>query len=162
MLDDDDFGGGDEHDRPSSHRRPHRRLPSCIVAQMRASLVIPIRMSDGSVKNKTIVIPDKARARGKCGSEQQWLTLVWKNQLGSGHLAKTGQITFLFTKREKEGAVYLTRVWATVALFLEEESGVSIISSSVPSQNLIMAAKDTGQGIWRTPLRSRNTHVLNM
>ena len=57
----------------------------------------------------------------------------------------------------QEDAVFLTRVWATVALFLEEESGVSIISSSVPSQNLIMSApkmeEADGGGLWRTPLR---------
>ena len=82
--------------------RGHSHRPSCIVAQMRASLVIPVRMTDGSVKNKTIVVPDKAVAKGKCGEKQQWITLVWKNQLGSGHLAKTGQITFLFTKRVRQ------------------------------------------------------------
>ncbi len=48
--------------------------------------------------------------------------------------------------------MFLTHVWATVALFLEEdENGQSLISSSIPSQNLIMSAKDTE--LWRTPLR---------
>lgn len=112
--------------------------PACILAQMRASLVIPIQSADGAVKNKTIVVPGSAKVKGKCAESQQWMTLVWNNTRDSGKLVKTAQLTLLFTARPEEQAVLLTHVWATVELFLEKEdnSGMSLISSKA-SRELI-------------------------
>lgn len=126
----------------------HKHPPTCLLIQMRASLVIPIAISvdnegqERKIINKTIVVPKEAQVRGQCGKTQQRITFMWNNTHDSGKLVKEGELTFLFTKFEAQNAIYLTHAWASVALFLEDGLE-SMVGVRRPSQTLYLYVKGT-------------------
>ena len=82
----------------ASKRKGHKHAPSCLLLELKASIIIPVTNPDGSVKNKTINVPSNARVSGSCGAQMQTITLVWNNTHDSGKLVKTAQLTMAFSK----------------------------------------------------------------
>ena len=75
---------------------------------------------------------------------------MWNNTHASGKLVKEAQMTLLFSKATPENAIYLTGVWVSLDLFLED--GVTnVMDNGIPSQNLML--KLTQVALWRTPGR---------
>ncbi|TRY62901.1 hypothetical protein TCAL_06870 [Tigriopus californicus] len=131
-------------------KHKHKHVPSCILARLRVSIVIPVQHPTGEVTNKTIVVPENASVSGTCGSTQQRITLMWNNTAESGKLVKTGQLTFLFVKKNSKSPIFLSGVWASMDLFLED-GVLNLLNDGNPSQNLMLAAPDLH--IWETPAR---------
>ena len=51
-------------------RHRHHGPANCLLLQMRVSIVIPLSQSDGTVTNKTIIVPSGAAVNGNCGERQ--------------------------------------------------------------------------------------------
>ena len=55
---------------PKVPRHRHHGPANCLLLQMRVSIVIPLSQSDGTVTNKTIIVPSGAAVNGNCGERQ--------------------------------------------------------------------------------------------
>ena len=89
---------------------------------MLAEIVIPIAKGDGSVSNKTIVIPKSANVTGTCGEEMQRITVVWGNTRESGKLVKSGQLTMLFQVSDMSLSVAFYEKYLVFISFVLAES----------------------------------------